>query len=89
MACSRFCVSFVFGHQLQKTNRPQIHIGVSVSANLDLISGVCKYTHGQSYEGAYLSISIVTALGGIHLPCHDGAAVSEAALILHRQTQLR
>lgn len=77
------------GHLLQKTYRSQTHIGMSVSANLDLISGVCNYTHGQSFEGAYLSISIVTALGGIHLPCHDGAAVSKAALILHRQTQLR
>ena len=47
------------------------------------------FTHGQWYECAYLSISIVTALSGIHLSCHDGAAVSKAALILHRQTQLR
>ena len=66
-----------------------MHIGLSVCANLDLISGVCNYTHGQSNECAYLSISIVTALSGIHLSCHDGAAVSKTALILHRQTQLR
>ena len=77
------------GHQLQKTDRPQIHVGMHVSANADLISGVCNYTHGQSHECAYLSISIVTALSGIHLSGHNGAAVTKAALIFHRQTQLR
>ena len=62
---------------------------MSVSVNLHLLSGACNFTHGQSRECAYLSISIVTALGGIHLSCHDSAAVAKAALILHRQTQLR
>jgi hypothetical protein len=57
--------------------------------HMHFLSGVCKCIHGQSHECAYLSISIVTALGGIHLSGHDGAAVSKAALILHRQTQLR
>lgn len=37
---------------------------------------------------AYLGVCILAALWSIHLASHDGAAVSQAALVLHRQAQL-
>ena len=37
---------------------------------------------------SHLSICILAALASIHLAGHDGAAVSQPALVLHREAQL-